>query len=82
MRDGRKEGPSLTSPLYPSTHEYPLWLMSGPVHDAMVHVSSIKHEMVRCRENLDEIKKQTTRQTQLLEYIQNENVINPRRLRE
>jgi hypothetical protein len=78
---GRKDGPQ---PPYPSTfsHEYPAWLMSGPVHDTMVHIASIKHEMVRCRELLTEIERHGTRQIQILEMIQNENIINPRRLRE
>lgn len=85
---GKKDGPAPPAPSAYS-HEYPAWLLSGPVHDAMVHVASIKHEMVRCRELLDKIEghtevvaKNSVRQTQILEMVQNENVINPRRLRE
>lgn len=81
MNVGHKDGPAAPYPGAMS-HEYPLWLLSGPAHDALVHVASIKHETVRCRETLKEIEKHVSRQTQILEMIQNENVINPRRLRE
>lgn len=80
-REGKKDGPS-PGPSYPSTHEFPLWVLTGPVHDALVHIAATKHETTRCRELLEEIAKQELRQTHLLEFIWNENMINPRRLQE
>ena len=80
MREGKKDGPQPV-PSYQS-HEFPAWLMTGPVYDAFNALHDIKRNSIRQIELLTQIERENHYQTQLLEDIRNENVINPRRLQE
>ena len=67
----------------------PPWLMMGPAHDVMGAIHDLaeqsrgtNHVLERSEVLLNDIAKDLRTQTQLLEMIANENMINPRRLRE
>lgn len=83
MRRGEKDKkPSSIEPV-------PQWLMMGPAHDAIGAVHDIAeqgrvqiHILERIETVLKDGAKEQRVQTQLLEQIANENIINPRRLRE
>ena len=75
---GRKDGPVAPSP----AHEYPSWLMAAPVVNLMERLHNMEDHNEHQVKLLEEIRKEAREQTQLLEQIANENVINPRRLRE
>lgn len=76
LSSGRRDGPVTPS----SSHEYPPWLRSPQLVDAMDAVVDSARLSRRQLEVLEEVRREQREQTQLLEMILNENVINPRRL--
>lgn len=76
LSSGRKDGPVTPS----SAHEYPPWLRSPQVAEALDSIVDVPRLSRRQLEVLEEIRREQREQTQLLEMILNENVINPRRL--
>jgi hypothetical protein len=75
---GRKDGPVAPSP----AHEYPSWLMAAPVVNLMERLHNMEDHNEHQVKLLEEIRDSNRRIVQVLEMIQNENIINPRRLQE
>lgn len=78
---GRKDGP-IAPPPHSVSPEYPTWLLSGPIPQALHNLNDTAHNNRLIVEMMGQLCKEQREQTALLEMIYNENIINPRRLQQ